>query len=74
MQLDRNAIDRLLSMSDSQLKFIITKLAVDNGLDLAAFNITSTDIGSIRRALASATDADLALATEQLMRGKKGGR
>lgn len=74
MQLDRNAIDRLLSMSDSQLKFIITKLAVDNGLDLATFNITSTDIGSIRRALANATDADLALATEQLMRGKKGGR
>ena len=74
MQLDRNAINRLLSMSDSQLKFIITKLAVDNGLDLATFNITSTDIGSIRRALESATDADLALATEQLMRGKKGGR
>lgn len=74
MQLDRNAINRLLSMSDSQLKFIITKLAVDNGLDLATFNITSTDISSIRRALASATDADLALATEQLMRGKKGGR
>lgn len=74
MQLDRNAINRLLSMSDSQLKFIITKLAVDNGLDLATFNITSNDIGSIRRALASATDADLALATEQLMRGKKGGK
>ena len=74
MQLDRNAINRLLSMSDSQLKFIITKLAVDNGLDLATFNITSTDIGSIRRALSNATDADLALATEQLMRGKKGGR
>ena len=74
MQLDRNAINRLLSMSDSQLKFIITKLAVDNGLDLATFNITSTDIGSIRRALSNATDADLALATEQLMRGKKGGK
>ena len=74
MQLDRNAIDRLLSMSDSQLKFIITKLAVDNGLDLATFNITSTDISSIRRALANATDTDLALATEQLTRGKKGGR
>lgn len=71
MQLDRNAIERLLSMNDSQLKYIITKLAVDNGLDLSTFNITSTDIDSIRRALQGATDEDLARATEQLSRGKR---
>ncbi len=73
MQLDRAALDKLLSMGDSQLKFIITKLAVDNGLDLSTFNITSTDIASIRSALQNATDADIALAAEQLSQHRRGG-
>ncbi len=74
MQLDRNALNRLLSMNDTQLKYIITKLAVDNGLDLSTFNISGNDISSIRRALQNATDADLARATEQLTRGKRGSK
>ena len=74
MQLDRNALKRLLSMSDSQLKYVITKLAVDNGLDLSTFNITGSDINSIRNALQNATDQQLELAAEQLRRGKPGGR
>ncbi len=74
MQLDRNALDRLLSMNDNQLKYVITKLAVDNGLDLSTFNITGSDISSIRSALQNATDQQLELAAEQLRRGKRGGR
>ena len=74
MQLDRNALKRLLSMSDSQLKYVITKLAVDNGLDLSTLNITGSDIKSIRNALQNATDQQLELAAEQLRRGKTGGR
>lgn len=74
MQLDRNALNRLLSMNDAQLKYIITKLAVDNGLDLSTFNISGNDINSIRYALQNATDADLQKATEQLSHGKKGRR
>lgn len=74
MQLDRNALKRLLSMSDSQLKYVITKLAVDNGLDLSTFNITGSDINSIRNALQNATDQQLELAAEQLRHGKTGGR
>ncbi len=74
MQLDRNALNRLLSMSDTQLKYVITKLAVDNGLDLSTFNISGNDINSIRNALKNATDQQLELAAEQLRRGKRGGR
>jgi DNA polymerase III delta subunit len=66
MQLDRNALNRLLDMSDSQLKFIISKLAKEAGLDLSAFNISENDISSIRKALSNATDADIAKAAEQL--------
>jgi DNA polymerase III delta subunit len=66
MQLDRNALNRLLDMSDSQLKFIISKLAKEAGLDLSALNISENDISSIRKALSNATDADIAKAAEQL--------
>lgn len=68
MQLDRDALGRLLSMSDSQLKFVINKLAVEAGLDLSSFNISGNDIESIRKALSGATDADLVRAAEQLSR------
>ncbi len=73
MQLDRNSLERLLGMSDAQLKFVINKLAVEAGLDLSAFNISGNDIASIRRALSNATDEDIARATEQLSRRSKKG-
>ena len=70
MQLDRAALEKLLSMSDSQLKFVIGKLATEAGLDLSSFNISGNDINSIRKALAGASDADIARAAEQLSRYK----
>lgn len=71
MQLDRKAIDHLLGMNDAQLKFVISKLAVEAGLDLSSFNISGTDIASIRKALGNATDADIAKAAEQLTERKQ---
>ena len=71
MQLDRNAVERLLEMNDTQLKFLIKKLATEAGLDLSAFNISSNDISSLRNALAKASDEDIAKAAEQLSRLKK---
>lgn len=71
MQLDRNAINRLLAMNDDQLKTMIRVLAENSGLDLSSFQIHPSDVDSIRRALAGATDADLARAAEQLRSAKK---
>ncbi|MGI6166717.1 MAG: hypothetical protein ACOYIA_01090 [Eubacteriales bacterium] len=71
MQLDRNAVERLLEMNDTQLKFLIKKLATEAGLDLSAFNISTNDISSLRNALARASDEDIAKAAEQLSRLKK---
>ncbi|HOA85291.1 MAG: hypothetical protein GX057_06755 [Clostridiales bacterium] len=71
MQLDRDAVERLLGMNDTQLKFLIKKLATEAGLDLSAFNISSNDISSLRNALAKASDEDIAKAAEQLSRLKK---
>ena len=66
MQLDRNAINRMLTLNDNQLKNLIRSLAENSGLDLSSFQISPDDVASIRRALSSATDADIARATEQL--------
>ncbi len=59
MQIDRNALEKLLSLNDRQLKLVINKLAADNGIDLSGFNIDSGDINSIRKGLSSATDSDI---------------
>ncbi len=71
MQLDRNAINRMLSLNDDQLKKLIRSLAGNSGLDLSSFQIRPDDVASIRRALAGATDADIARAAEQLNQHKK---
>ena len=71
MQLDKRAIDRLLSLNDEQLKSIINGLAQSSGLDLSSFNITPGDISSIRHALSTADNEDLKRASEQLNNYKK---
>lgn len=70
MKLDRNAVNMLLSMDDEQLKTVIRSLAVRAGVDLSALNISENDIAGVRRALAMATDEDIARAAEQLGGGK----
>jgi hypothetical protein len=59
MQIDRNALEKLLSLNDRQLKHVINKLAADSGIDLSGFNIDTKDIRSIREGLSSATDSDI---------------
>ena len=65
MQIDRTALDKLLSMNDRQLKSIIQRLANESGIDPAQFNIDPASIESIRSALKSATDEDLKQIAEQ---------
>lgn len=72
MKLDRNALEKLLTLNDAQLKGVMEKLAADSGLDLKDFNISAGDISAIRNALSSATDDDIARASEQINNYKKG--
>ena len=71
MQINRESIDRLLSMNDAQLKMIIKHLAAQSGIDPAQFNIDTNSIVSIRRALSGATDEDLRSIAEQYERNKR---
>ncbi len=66
MQIDKQSLDRLLSLSDRQLARVIDKLAAENGIDPSSFNINPADIASIRSALSKATDEDISRLAEQL--------
>ncbi len=66
MNLDRNALNKLLSLNDKQLESVIEKLASDSGISLGDFNITPNDISSIRKALSGANDEDIVRANEQI--------
>ena len=72
MQIDREAIDKLLTLNDRQLKTIIQRLANDSGIDPAQFNIDPQSIASIRSALTNASDDDLRAIAEQYEANQKG--
>ncbi len=73
MQIDRQSLQKLLTLNDRQLGLVINKLAAENGIDPSAFNINPKDIESVRRALSSVSDEDLKLLTQQLENFKKNG-
>lgn len=65
MQIDRSALEKLLSLNDRQLKSIIQRLATESGIDPKDFHMDTNSIESIRHALRTATDEDLKRVTEQ---------
>ena len=74
MEINRDAVNKLLTLNDKQLKMIIQSLVRDSGIDPTQFNIDTGSISSIRSALSSATDADLKRIAEQYEASKKGHR
>ena len=71
MEIKRENIDKLLSLNDWQLKMIIQRLATESGIDPSQFNINTNSIESIRRALATASDAELKQIAEQYEQNQK---
>lgn len=59
MQIDRKALEGLLTMNDKQLGTVINRLLKESGINPSQFNIDPKDIASIRTALAGATDEEL---------------
>lgn len=72
MQLDKNAIDKLLTLDDRGLWSVIRMIAAQSGISLPD-SIGSGELASLRSALGSASDADIAAASELLrqMKDKK---
>ena len=60
MQLDRKMLDRLLNLNDDQLSELIKGIAREAGIEPAQLGLNPDSIHSIRSALGSATEQDLA--------------
>lgn len=60
MQIDRNALNRILNMDDRQLEALITQIAAETGIEPAALGLNPQNIAGVRQALSTATDADVA--------------
>lgn len=71
MQIDREALNKLQTLNDRQLKMLIQKLVVQSGLNPSDFNIDPQSIDSIRLALRTATDEDLKKIADQYEANRK---
>ena len=70
MQLDREAINKLLSLNDIQLRIVISRLLRENGIDPSALDIDTRNMANLRSVLKNATDEDLKRASEILSSAK----
>lgn len=59
MEIDRNALEKLLKLNDTQLKMVIRNLAASSGINPSEFNINPSDVSSIRKALSTVSDEEL---------------
>ena len=74
MEIDRNALDKLLRLNDTQLKMVIRNLAASSGIDPRDFNINPSDVSSIRRALSTVSDEELCQIARAYEENKKNKR
>ena len=66
MQIDRATLERLLTLNDGQLKFIIVRIAGESGIDLSRLNVNPNDMASVRSAIKNISDSDLASISAQI--------
>lgn len=64
MQIDQKTLNKLLSMNDAQLGDVLQKIAAEAGIDPLALGLNPENIDSVRRALGSVSEAELAQLNE----------
>ncbi len=69
MQIDNNALRKIMTMDDRELKALITAIAGERGLSLP--NVSASDLAKIRSALGSMSPADVE-ALERNLKNKGG--
>jgi len=71
MQLDRNMLNKLLSLIDKQLEAVVRRFAEEYGLDLSQFHVSPGNMESLRQALRTATDEELLQLRTQMGEGRR---
>ena len=69
MQIDRKALEGLLSLNDKQLISVLNRLATESGIDVSSFNVDTSCAASIRQAISGASDAELEQIAAQYQAG-----
>ena len=59
MQLDQKSLERLLKLSDDQLRVVLGKLLAEYGVDVSRVPLAQMDMTALRSVLAAATDEDI---------------
>ena len=70
MQLDKNAINKLLLLDDAGLWGVIRIIAAQSGVSLPD-GVSASEMSAIRRALSVASDADIVAAGELISKIKE---
>ena len=66
MQIDKATLEKLLTLNDGQLKFIMGRIAGEHGIDLSGLNINMSDMSSVRNAIRNISDSQLAAISAQI--------
>lgn len=70
MQLDKTALDRLLSLDDVTLAKTISALSASAGIDRAAVDSAVSNLRLVRAALSNASDKDISSALTMIANGQ----
>ena len=70
MKLDRRAIALISSLDDAQLRFVITNVAHNMGIDIDSLGLNTSDVNKLRKRLAELTDEEIAEAQRQINDGQ----
>ena len=74
MQIDRKALEGLLSLNDRQLMTVINRLVAQSGIDPTTLGIDTGSVASIRSAISGASDEDLKRIVAQYEARTRGGK
>ena len=73
MNPDRNTVNKLLSLNDSELEAMIRKICAENGIDSKSLGLGPESIGMLRAVLSNANEKDIQNFLSVLSR-RKGGK
>ena len=70
MKLDRRAIALISSLDDAQLRFVITNVAQNMGINIDSLGLNTHDVNKLRKRLSELTDEEIAEAQRQINDGQ----
>ena len=70
MKLDRRAIALISSLDDAQLRFVITNVAHNMGIDIDSLGLNTNNVNKLRKRLSELTDEEIAEAQRQINDGQ----